>query len=132
MLRSLRLSPSGSITSPGGTTKVLEKVKFVDYQHKRVAQCTYCVPKQFGSSDLRKPFVESAATMARLPNEFEEIAAPWMPEIEMSARFNWTVESDDRVGDFKMWNAIFTTSCHAIEQSEIFKDTRLSVSRTTI
>jgi hypothetical protein len=85
MLRSLRLSPSGSITSPGGTTKVLERVKFVEYEHKRVAQCAYCVPKQFGSSDLRKPFVESVSTMARLPSKFEEIATPWMSKIEMSA-----------------------------------------------
>ena len=132
MLKSLRLSPNRSITSPGGTSKVLENVKFVEYQHKRVAQCASYMAKQFGSSDLRKPSVESASTMARLPREFERFAAPWMPEIEMSARFNRTVQSDEKYGDFKMWNTIFTRLCHEAEQSGNFKSTRLSAAGTAI
>ena len=132
MLRSLRLSPNGSIASPSATSKVLDKVEFVEDKYKRVAQCDYDMPTQFGRADARKPFVESAPTMARLPNEFETVAAPWMPEIERSARLNRTVKSDERVKYLEMWNKIFTSSCYAAEQSGNFKSTGLSVTRTTI
>jgi hypothetical protein len=126
------LYPNGSIASPSATSTTLERVKFVKYPHRRAAQWTYGMPKQFGSSDIGKPFVKSAATMARLPNEFEEIAAPWMQGIELFARFSWTIGSVERVVYNEMWNTLLTSSCHEDEESENFGSTRLSAMRTAI
>jgi hypothetical protein len=68
MLRSFKLFPNGSIAFPSDTSKIFAKVEFIWYKHKGVAWCAYWMPMQFGSSELRKPFVESAATVAWLPN----------------------------------------------------------------
>jgi hypothetical protein len=93
MLRFFRLSPNAIIASSSWAATVVGKVKFVEYKlngEKAADGC--CIPKQFGSSEIRRPFAGNAAVFVRLYNEFEGIVAPRMPEIAMFAQFSGAVE----------------------------------------